>query len=133
LLAAVHTMAERLKTPTHIALGLPTTFTKAVRYTRLNGVILDESTFDQKVGSGAVINGLWVYRAGRGTIDVHCYTVENGTHVPSFVAQVREETGRLMDGTVNCFSLGYMRIDRGYWKEFLSECSEKPIAWDRIE
>jgi hypothetical protein len=62
------------------------------------------------------------------------YTVESGTHKVMCEFCLDEETGAMVRGRVNCYALGWIDADQGYFDELIEELSEsKHGGWDEIE
>ena len=113
------------------ALGLEANTTYAVIHTRLNGEMLDESTRNEQVGAGHWKLGHEVRKKD----DLYVWstwTVENAKHVPNFSCIVTPQA-KLVEGSANCFALGWMPLDQAYIDELLEEMQEAKPGWDKIE
>lgn len=115
------------------ALGLPVDTSKASKRTVLNGTALDWSTKDAEVGHGHYKLGMEIDRQSDGNFVWKTWTVENSSHVLNSKCVITKE-GKLLDGTVNCFGLGWMPLDQGYVDQLLEEYSEGPSSrWDEVK
>jgi len=112
-------------------LGLDENVQLAERYTRYNGEILPNETKNKVISEG---NGFWkigmsVQREGDNFHWI-AWTVENKTHVKNFDCIITPD-GNLVNGKVNCFALGWLKMDQDYVDEYLGEIEENGIVWDR--
>lgn len=110
-------------------LQLPHNTAKAVFHTRLNDEKIDLSKKLVQVGNGHWKGGLEVVRLQGDKLNITGWTVEHGWHKPNFTCLVTAD-GKLVQGRVNCFALGYMPMDDAYLDEIFGECGD--VKWDEV-
>jgi len=101
----------------------PQTMKKYIRHLRLNGKIVKKG-LGEIVDNGYYQNGLVAKRNDEGDITIVSTTIENGGVTMNFRAMLDSE-GKLINGIVNCFTLGYINMDQGYIDEYIKEIAEK--------
>ena len=114
---------------------LPANTKSAVKYTLYNGKKLDRSTLYERVGTsiGDYKLGVTIEVLRANYFHLDTYTVEDGVHQLNSSCYVTA-SGKLLEGTVNVFALGYIDMDQGYVDELLKEYKElERIEWDEIK
>ena len=116
-------------------LNLSSNTKQAIYRTRLNGKILKDDTFDSIVSKthSHFENGLYLnWDEKKELFKLTSYTVENKKHVLNFNAFINRDA-KVIDGLVNCFTLGFMDIEQEYVNELFEELEDCPIEWDVIK
>lgn len=104
---------------------------QASRRTRLNKEPLEWNSKQEKVGSGYYEVGMELKKQASGHFALTTWTVENSHHVVNFHCFLTED-GKLIEGRVNLFGLGFGALDQEYVNEFLDELAENP-EWEKVE
>lgn len=112
-------------------LGLRADATKASIRTRLNHNPLGWETKNSEVGTGHWKLGVELEKKDT-NYQWNTWTVEDGCHVINFSCTITP-SGKLVDGTVNLFALGFMDLDQGYIDDLLEEYKDDPPQWESIE
>lgn len=110
-------------------LNLPDNVSSAQFDTRLNGRILSPKTRGKYSGTGVFLCGIDVVVESADEVRIETFTVENSTHTWNFSAIVTPK-GKLVGGSVNCFTFGPQAMDQEYLDLFLEETSAQ--KWDEI-
>lgn len=112
---------------------LPENFLYVCRKTRLNDKLLSEKSKNKLVGEGFYQNGIEIkFKQQNNTFHLKVWTVENKQHVLSFRCVLTNDF-KVLRGVVNCFQLGFIKIDQDYVDAFLEELQEKDWQWDQID
>ena len=111
-------------------IGLDDTVTRAERKTRLNGKVLENATKNQHVGGGGHWKmGLERIKLEGGNYHFLTWTVENSAHVTNFDSVITPD-GKVIEGRVNCFALGWMDLDQEYLEELIDVYDGDVPKWD---
>jgi len=112
-------------------IGLPAEVTLAERDLRIGDKVFGKETRDTPITDGDSIcsNGFFLEKKEDGTWLFQGYTVYDGVHVSLFECTLGAD-GKLQRGLVNCFDVGYIKIDQGYFKQLLHEL--KDVKWDKV-
>jgi len=113
-------------------MNLPENTCRANVRTVLNNEPLEWDTKDTKVGHGSYKLGILVYVNEDNKIEWETWTVEDGKHVINFRCEITKDA-KLLNGYLNCFALGFMKLDHGSLDEFLNEYNENKPEWEFIE
>jgi len=102
----------------------------AIKYTRLNGLILNDNARNCYVGRGYYQNGINIQRIDNSLV-LASWTVEASVHKISCHLTFDAKTKKLEEGYVNCFALGIVDADQSYLDYILEELDT--IQFDRLE
>ena len=113
-------------------LHLSETTKHAIINTKLNGESLSIDTRNEEVGHGYYILGHEFRENDNGHV-LESWTVENSIHCLNSRLNF-DKKGNFVNGTVNCFALGFMDADAYYAELLIKElCEEKDLKWDFTE
>jgi hypothetical protein len=114
---------------------LPPNIKKAFRHTRFDGVKLPIVSRGKKIGSngGRYENGLFIYVQDNGQLKVTSFTVQSDEHVKNFYCTF-DINGKVSKGAINCFGLGWIKMDQDYMDNYFDELHEDcdSTYWDKI-
>ena len=116
-------------------LHLPSDFTRALRKLRYNQEIIEDSDLEDKFPNNGHYQNSFEIVKHDNIYTIGSMTVENGEVTTNFSCDV-DLQGNMIEGAVNCFSLGYMDVDQPYIDEYLTDIfnhPEKKDYWDDIE
>ena len=107
---------------------------KLIRYPRINGINLERITGPSE--GGRYENGIIILR-DESEYEIIDITIENKEVKISSISKFNID-GKLVDGYVNYFSLGYMSIDEEYIQELFTgfinnKTKTDSIFWDKIK